>query len=178
MKKNEIQKSQHSIVLYQNEDSNVCITVLYGKETFWLTQKAMAELFGCSSDNISLHLKKIYAEGELVEKATTEFFSVVQKEGTRNVSRKTSFYNLDAIISVGYRVNSILGVKFRQWATTILKEYLLKGYSVNARLIQLEDTLHRNLVAHDQRIATLEEKVDLEGRVWPDVWAYIEKNLK
>ena len=89
MNKNEIQNNQHSIVLYQNEDSNVCVNVYYGNETFWLTQKAMAELFGCSSDNISLHLKKIYAEGELDEKATTEFFSVVQKEGTREVEVNT-----------------------------------------------------------------------------------------
>jgi len=99
MKKNEIQKKQHSIVLYQNEDSNVCVNVYYRNETFWMTQKAMAELFGCSSDNISLHLKKIYAEGELDEKVTTEFFSVVKKEGTREVSRNVRFYNLDADIA-------------------------------------------------------------------------------
>lgn len=106
MKKNEIQKNQHSIVLYQNEDSNVSVTVFYGNETFWFTQKAMAELFGCSSDNISLYPKKIYSEGELDEKATAEFFSVVQKEGTREVSRNAKFYNLNAAIATGYRVNS------------------------------------------------------------------------
>lgn len=136
MKKNEIQKNQHSIVLYQNEDSNVCVTVFYGNETFWLTQKAMAELFGCSSDNISLHLKKIYAEGELDEKATTEFFSVVQKEGTREVSRNVKFYNLDAVIAVGYRVNSHQATAFRIWATKTLKEYITKGFVLNDDMLK------------------------------------------
>ena len=89
MKKNEIQKNQHSIVLYQDDNTNVCVSVYYNHETFWLTQKAMAELFGCSTDNISFHLKNIYAEGELKEGATTEFFSVVQKEGTREVEVNT-----------------------------------------------------------------------------------------
>lgn len=93
---------QHSIVLYQTDSSNVCVNVFYTNETFWLTQKAMAELFGCSTDNISLHLKNIYADKELEEISTTEFFSVVQKEGTREVSRRTKFFNLDAIIAVGY----------------------------------------------------------------------------
>ena len=133
MKKNKIQKNQHSIVLYQNENSNVCVTVFYGNETFWLTQKAMAELFGCSSDNISLHLKKIYAESELDDKATTEFFSVVQKEGTREVSRNVKFYNLDAIIAVGYRVNSHQATAFRIWATKTLKEIYHQGLCVGTR---------------------------------------------
>ena len=150
---------ENQIVVYQPNET-VRLDVRLENETVWLTQSQMATLFGCSTDNIGLHLKNVYAVGELSREATTEDFSVVRKEGARQVRRNVTCYNLDAIISVGYRVNSILGVKFRQWATTILKEYLLKGYSVSARLIQLEDTLHRNLVAHDQRIATLEEKVD------------------
>ena len=120
----------------------------------------MATLFGCSTDNIGLHLKNVYSVGELSREATTEDFSVVRLEGSRQVRRTVTCYNLDAIISVGYRVNSVLGVKFRQWATGILKEYLLRGYSVNARLNQLEDKVDRRLVAHDQRISTLEDKVD------------------
>lgn len=136
MKKNEIQQNQHSIVLYQNDESNVCVNVYYSNETFWLTQKAMAELFGCSSDNISLHLKKIYAEGELDEKATTEFFSVVQKEGTREVSRNVKFYNLDAVIAVGYRVNSHQATAFRIWATKTLKEYITKGFVLNDDMLK------------------------------------------
>ena len=129
-------------------------------ETVWLTLSQMAVLFGCSTDNIGLHLKNVFAVGELSREATTEDFSVVRREGSRQVRRNVTCYNLDAIISVGYRVNSILGVKFRQWATGILKDYLLRGYSVNARLNQLEDTMHRNLAKHDQRIAVIEDKVD------------------
>ena len=136
MKKKDIQQTQHSIVLYQNDDSNVCVNVYYNNETFWLTQKAMAELFGCSTDNISLHLKKIYAEGELDEKATTEFFSVVQKEGAREVSRNVKFYNLDAVISVGYRVNSHQATAFRIWATKTLKEYITKGFVLNDDMLK------------------------------------------
>ena len=103
MKKKEIQQTQHSIVLYQNDESNVCVNVYYNKETFWLTQKAMAELFGCSTDNISLHLKKIFSEGELDKNSVTEKNSATASDGKNYL---TTFYNLDAVISVGYRVNS------------------------------------------------------------------------
>lgn len=151
--------NENQIVVYQPNET-VRLDVRLENETVWLTQSQMATLFGCSTDNIGLHLKNVYSVGELSREATTEDFSVVRKEGMRQVRRNVTCYNLDAIISVGYRVNSVLGVKFRQWATKILKEYLLKGYSVNVRLNQLEDTLHRNLATHDQRIATLEEKVD------------------
>jgi hypothetical protein len=98
--------NQHEIILYQMDDTNVCVSVYYEDETFWLSQKAMAELFDCSPDNVSLHLKNIYKEEELTEEATAEFFSVVQQEGSRSVSRRIKCYNLDAIIAVGYRVNS------------------------------------------------------------------------
>lgn len=127
---------QHSIVLYQTDSSNVCVNVFYTNETFWLTQKAMAELFGCSTDNISLHLKNIYAENELEEISTTEFFSVVQKEGTREVSRRIKFFNLDAIIAVGYRVNSKQATAFRIWATKTLKEYITKGFVLNDEMLK------------------------------------------
>ncbi len=151
--------SENQIVVYQPNET-VRLDVRLENETVWLTQSQMATLFGCSTDNISLHLKNVYSVGELSREATTEDFSVVRMEGAREVRRNVTCYNLDAIISVGYRVNSILGVKFRQWATKILKEYLLRGYSINARLNQLEDTLHRNLATHDQRIEALEGKVD------------------
>ena len=91
----------------------------------------MAELFGCSVDNISLHLKNIYEDGELTTDATTEEFSTVQQEGSRMVNRKRSFYNLDAIISVGYRVNSRRATQFRIWATSVLKEYMIKGFAMD-----------------------------------------------
>lgn len=120
---NEIQ-----FLLYNTPDKNIKVNVIVKEETLWLTQKAMAELFDCSTDNISLHLKNIYNDGELNEISTVEEFSVVQREGKRDVRRKTKFYNLDAIISVGYRVNSQKATQFRIWATQILKEYIKKGF--------------------------------------------------
>lgn len=99
------------------------IQVLYKDETVWATQKAMATLFDCSTDNIGLHLKNIFESGELDKETTAEKISVVQKEGPRNVNRSTLFYNLDAIISVGYRVNSIRATQFRQWCTYVLRQF-------------------------------------------------------
>ena len=155
----QMESAENQIVVYQPNET-VRLDVRLENETVWLTQSQMAVLFGCSTDNIGLHLKNVFAVGELSREATTEDFSVVRREGSRQVRRNVTCYNLDAIISVGYRVNSILGVKFRQWATGILKDYLLRGYSVNARLNQLEDAMHRTLAKHDQRIAVIEDKVD------------------
>jgi len=106
--------------------------VLYADENIWLPQKRMAELFGCSADNISLHLKNIYKEKELNESSTTEVFSVVQIEGKREVSRNVTCYSLEAIIAVGYRVNSVRGTQFRQWAITILQKYIHKGFAIDS----------------------------------------------
>ena len=122
---------EHEVVLYQIEGTNICVNVMFKEETFWMTQKAMANLFDCTTDNISLHLKNIYKEEELEEEATTELFSIVQNEGQRNVTRKVKCYNLDAIIAVGYRVNSKKATRFRQWATITLKEYITKGFVLN-----------------------------------------------
>ena len=129
-------EQKHDIVLYQIDDTNICVNVIYKDETFWLTQRAMAELFDCSSDNISLHLRNIYKEEELTEDATAEIFSVVQKEGNRDVKRKAKCYNLDAIIAVGYRVNSKKATKFRQWSTKTLKEYITKGFVLNDDMLK------------------------------------------
>lgn len=127
---------EHEIVLYQVEDTNIFVNVIFKEDTFWMTQKAMADLFECTTDNISLHLKNIYKEEELDEKRTTEFFSVVQNEGQRNVKRKVKCYNLDAIIAVGYRVNSKKATRFRQWATKTLKEYITKGFVLNDDMLK------------------------------------------
>lgn len=124
-------EKQAEIVLYHANNSDVSVNALIKDETIWLTQKAIADVFGCSSDNISLHLKNIFNEGELDKYSTTEEFSVVQKEGARDIKRTQNFYNLDAIIAVGYRVNSKEATKFRIWATSILKEYIKKGYVLN-----------------------------------------------
>ncbi len=118
-------------LMYNTPEENVSVNAVIKDETIWLTQKAMAELFDCTTDNISLHLKNIYADGELNESSTTEEFSIVQQEGSRKVKRKIKFYNLDAIISVGYRVNSRKATHFRIWATGVLKEYMIKGFAMD-----------------------------------------------
>lgn len=118
-------------LMYHSAEQNISVNAVIRDETIWLTQKAMAELFDCTPDNISLHLKNIFADGELDENSTTEDFSVVQTEGSRQVKRKTKFYNLDAIISVGYRVNSRRATQFRIWATNVLKEYMIKGFAMD-----------------------------------------------
>ena len=124
------------ILLYGDDNGKEFINVVFKDETFWLTQKGMAELFDCSTDNISLHLKNIYADGELEQTATTEKISVVRTEGIREVSRTLEHYNLDAIIAVGYRVNSKKATRFRQWATKTLKEYIQKGFVLNDELMK------------------------------------------
>lgn len=130
------------IKIYQTDDGQTKIDVKFDNETVWLTQKQIAQLFGKDSDTIGLHLKHIYQSGELEEHTTTEESSVVQQEGNRQVNRKRKFYNLDAIISIGYRVNSKRGIQFRIWASRIIKEYLIKGFSLdNKRLIQQNSQL-------------------------------------
>ncbi len=126
-----------------NTEKGTQIQIRLEKDTVWLSQKQMAELFDRDTDTISLHIKNIYADKELNEVATTEFSSLVQKEGTRLVNRKVKLYNLDVIISVGYRVNSKRGTQFRQWATQRLKEHIIQGYTINQkRLNELQQTVH------------------------------------
>lgn len=112
------------------------IQVLYKDETIWATQKAMAVLFECSSDNIGVHLKNIFNSEELDKGATTEKISVVQIEGDREVNRVTTFYNLDAIISVGYRVNSLRATQFRQWTTNIIRQFAIRGYVIDKKRME------------------------------------------
>ena len=127
---------KNEIVVYQ-PDETLRLDVRLENETVWLTQSQMGTLFGCTTRNVRLHLENIYACGELTPEATRKDFFLVRQEGVRQVRRMVTCYNLDAIISVGYRVNSVLGVRFRQWATTVLKEYLLRGYSVDDRDLYL-----------------------------------------
>lgn len=119
------------VAIYQTDHGAIEVTV--EQDNVWLTQRQMSLLFETSTDNISLHLKRIYSEGELAEESTTEESSVVQVEGRRHVTRRVKHYNLDAIISVGYRVNSKKGVQFRQWSTGILKQHLLRGYTIHRK---------------------------------------------
>lgn len=130
------------IEIYQSEDGITEVQVRFDNETVWLSQKQMAHLFDKDTDTIGLHLRNIYKSGELDTESTTEESSVVQQEGKRRVKRKLNLYNLDAIISVGYRVNSKRGIQFRKWATQKLKEYLIKGYAINEqRLAQKNEQL-------------------------------------
>ena len=149
----------NEIILYQPDDT-LALDVRVEDESVWLTQVQMAELFQSTKQNVSLHIRNIFKEGELDEIATVKEYLTVQKEGKRNVQRNIYYYNLDVIISVGYRVKSVRGTHFRQWANKILKEYLLRGYSINQRLMQLEDRIDRRLSEHDRHLLQLDEKVD------------------
>lgn len=128
--------SQDKIALYQDDIKNIMISVVYNNQTFQLNKRTIAELLDTSVDNVSLHLKNIYNEEELDERATSEDFSVVQKEGNRDVNRTIKFYSLDVIIAVGYRVSSKEDTKFRIWATNTLKEYITKGFVLNDELLK------------------------------------------
>jgi len=138
------------VVVYQAPNGEVRVEVRLARETIWLSQRQMAELFDTSTDNVGLHLKNVFAEGELAEAATTEDYSVVQTEGRRQVRRKLKHYNLDAILSVGYRVNSLRGTQFRIWATNTLRSHLLRGFTLNERRLA-----ERGLGEAEQAVALL-----------------------
>ncbi|MBQ6751715.1 MAG: virulence RhuM family protein [Bacteroidaceae bacterium] len=135
-KRKEIRNSTAEFLIFQVEGKEQGIEVFYKDKTVWCTQKAMGMLFDCSTDNIGLHLKNIYESGELEEEATAEKISVVRREGNRDVNRTIQFYNLDAVISVGYRVNSIRATQFRQWATNILRDYAIRGYVLDRKRME------------------------------------------
>lgn len=135
-KKFEIRNSTAEFLTFIAEGKEDGIQVLYKDETIWATQKAMAQLFDCSTDNIGVHLKNIFTSNELDKEATTEKISVVQKEGERDVNRTTTFYNLDAIISVGYRVNSVRATQFRQWCTYVLRQFAIRGYIIDKKRME------------------------------------------
>ena len=143
----DMEPNKGEIVMYQ-PDETIRLEVRVENETVWLTQQQMAELFNATKQNISLHINNIYDEGELERIATVKDYLTVQKEGKRMVKRRVNLYNLDVIISVGYRVKSLRGTRFRQWANRILKEYLLNGYSINQRF----DYIERRLTATEQKI--------------------------
>lgn len=140
--------SKGEIVMYQ-PDETIRLEVRVENETVWLTQAQMAELFDATKQNISLHIINVYSEGELDELSTVKDYLTVRQEGQRMVKRHVLYYNLDVIISVGYRVKSLRGTRFRQWANNVLKQYMLHGYSINKRFEYIE-----------QRLGTVEGKVD------------------
>jgi hypothetical protein len=128
--------TEGKILLYQTDDSKVTVDVRFEDETFWVTQKAMGELFDVESHTVTYHLQEIFKTEELDEAATTRKFRVVRREGNRSVERELQYYNLDAIIAVGYRVNSKKATRFRQWATKTLKEYIQKGFVLNDEMLK------------------------------------------
>lgn len=157
---NNISNSQpdrdNEIILYQ-PDSTLSLDVRVENETVWLTQAQMTELFQTTRNNITLHIRNIFKEGELEESSVCKESLLTAADGKRY---KTKFYSLDVIISVGYRVKSIRGTQFRIWANKILKDYLLRGYSVNQRLLYMESRIDRRLLDHDKRLDDLTDKVD------------------
>ena len=124
---------QMQFLMYQSAEQDVSVNAVVRDETIWLSQKAMAELFGCTTDNISQHLKRIFAEGELIKESVTEKFSATASDGK---NYQTQFYNLDAIISVGYRVNSIRATQFRQWCTYVLRQFAIRGYVIDKKRME------------------------------------------
>lgn len=124
----------NKIVIYQTEDGKTQLDVKLENETVWLTQAQLVQLFDSSKANVSEHIKHIYEDGELAADSTVRKFRTVQTEGKRQVGRNVTYYNLDLIISLGYRVNTKRGIQFRQWATSVLKDYLIKGYAINQRI--------------------------------------------
>ncbi len=147
-KKFEIRNSTVEFLTFLVDSKEKGVQVVYHDETIWATQRAMATLFDCSTDNIGFHLKNIFNTHELEKEATTEKISVVQKEGQREVSRITTFYNLDAIISVGYRVNSVRATQFRQWCTNVLRQFAIQGYVVDRKRMEQGTTLGEDYFEH------------------------------
>lgn len=147
----------NEIVLYQPNET-LKLEVLLENETVWLTQQQIADLFGTKRPAITKHLSNIFKSGELEEESTCSILEHMAADGSRTYS--TKYYNLDVILSVGYRVNSINATMFRRWANQVLKEYLLRGYSVNQRLIEISDRLDRRLLEQDGKIAAIRRDVD------------------
>ena len=152
---NNIDSNTGEIVMYQ-PDETIRLEVRMGEETVRLSQAQMAELFGTKRQAITKHLQNIYESDELKKEATSSILELVRREGNRTVKRKVEFYNLDAIISVGFRVNTKRGIEFRQWANRILKDYMLRGYVVNSRIMALE----QHVAEQDTQIKDLKSKVD------------------
>ena len=151
--------STNEIVLYQPNET-IQLEVRLQDETVWLNQQQIAVLFGTQRQAITKHLKNIFESGELERQATCSILELVQKEGNRMVRRNVEIYNLDVIISVGYRVNTKRGIQFRQWANKIIKDYMLKGYAINQRLLAMEEHMDKRIGRIENTLASHQEKID------------------
>jgi hypothetical protein len=180
--------ADQQVRIFTSTDGQAQLEVALDRETVWLNQSQMSALFDTSTDNVGLHLKNIFSEGELEEDRTTEDFSVVRQEGKRQVRRRVKHYNLDAIISVGYRVSSKRATQFRQWATQVLKDHLVEGYTLNQRRlaergVEFEQavTLLSRTLSNQQLIAPSGEAVvqviSDYARSWSLLQGYDEQSL-
>jgi hypothetical protein len=168
------------IVLYQSDSESTLLEVRIDEDTVWLTQAQMVELFSSTKQNISLHIKNIFSEEELDISSTVKEYLTVQNEGARKVRRKMAFYNLDVIISVGYRVKSKRGTQFRIWANKVLKDYLLKGYVISHRIEKIEN----KLLEHDKKFDLLiktnlipEEGIFYDGQIF-DAYQFVSEIVR
>lgn len=179
---------EDSIVVYRSADNAIQLEVQLAEETVWLTQQQMADLFGVQIPAISKHLANIFREGELTKDSV---ISILENTATDGKRYRTMFYNLDAILSVGYRVNSVYATQFRQWATGVLRNYLLKGYAVNPHIRYIEQRIDNKLQEHTEQIHDLQNKVDffirtslppreglfVNGQIY-DAYEFIQKLIK
>ncbi len=145
------QSNEEGVVIYQTDDNTLQLDVQIADETVWLTQQQMAELFQKDRTVITRHINNIFSEGELEEKSNVHFWHFPLSD------KPTKVYNLDVIISVGYRVKSQRGTQFRRWATKIIRDYTLKGYAVNQRILAVEERVDNRLIAHERRLEAVEE---------------------
>lgn len=159
--------NESNIVLYETDDGKINVDVILKDETIWLTQKSMAELFDVNSQAITKHLQNIFQEGELKKELTCSILEQVQKEGNRSVKRKIDFYNLDAIIAVGYRVNSKKATKFSIWATNVLKEYMIKGFKIDVARMKNGPKFGRDY--YDELLETIKEIRLSERRLYQKI---------
>lgn len=176
------------IEIYQDDDGNIQLDVRFDGDTAWLTQKMIAQLFDVDRTVITKHLQNIFKDGELDQSSTSAKFALVQKEGNREVLRDVEYYNLDAILSVGYRVNSKQATQFRIWATKRLKDYLVQGYAINHNIIDtthqeyqniidlLGKTLINNKLEHDQQTNII-KLISQYARTWTTLLQYDEDSL-
>lgn len=159
------------IIIYQAPDGQTSIDVKLENETLWLSLNAIATLFERDKSVISRHIKKIYADGELEEKATVAKKTTVQKEGKRKVNREIELYNLDVILSVGYTVNSIRGTQFRIWANKVLKDYLVKGYAINEKRLKDQSEQFENLIQIVKLLGYVVENITLNSDEAAGLWS-------
>ena len=177
---NQISKMTDEVIVYQSADNAVRLDVRVSGETVWLTQQQMADLFGTQRQAITKHIKNIYESAELLPDATSSILEQVQKEGTRVVTRQITIYNLDMIISVGYRVNTIRGIQFRQWATKVLNQYIRQGYAVSNRFERLEQRMtnvENQIESFVHYALPPKEGIFADGQIF-DAYEFVERLIK